>query len=42
MNRSKIGSHSINNMLQSQLNNNDITSKVTCYGRTFSLADKVI
>ncbi|MGP1933947.1 MAG: SF1B family DNA helicase RecD2, partial [Arsenophonus sp. NC-XBC3-MAG3] len=42
MNRGEIGAHSINNMLQSQLNNNDITSKVTRYGRTFSLGDKVI
>ncbi|MGP1947485.1 MAG: SF1B family DNA helicase RecD2, partial [Arsenophonus sp. NC-PG7-MAG3] len=42
MNRGEIGAHSINNMLQSQLNNNDINSKVTSYGRTFSLGDKVI
>ncbi|MFS1583764.1 MAG: ATP-dependent DNA helicase [Candidatus Arsenophonus phytopathogenicus] len=42
MNRGGIGAHSINDMLQSQLNNNDTSSKVTRYGRTFSLGDKVI
>ncbi|MFP3029380.1 MAG: ATP-dependent RecD-like DNA helicase [Arsenophonus sp.] len=42
MNRGGIGAHSINEMLQSHLNNNHITSKVTRYGRTFSLGDKII
>ncbi|MGP1925122.1 MAG: ATP-dependent DNA helicase, partial [Arsenophonus sp. NEOnobi-MAG3] len=42
MNRGGIGAHSINELLQSQLNNNHITSKVTRYGRTFSLGDKII
>ncbi|MGP1958765.1 MAG: ATP-dependent DNA helicase [Arsenophonus sp. NC-CH8-MAG3] len=42
MNRVGIGANSINDMLQSQLNNNDITSKATRYGKTFSLGDKVI
>ncbi|WP_334473086.1 SF1B family DNA helicase RecD2 [Arsenophonus sp. PmNCSU2021_1] len=42
MNRGGIGAHSINDMLQSQLNNNVTSSKVTRYGRTLSLGDKVI
>lgn len=42
MNRGGIGAHSINDILQSKLNNNDASSKVTRYGRTFSLSDKVI
>ncbi|MFT4465954.1 MAG: ATP-dependent DNA helicase [Sodalis sp. (in: enterobacteria)] len=41
MNRGGTGTHSLNNVLQSQLNG-DAEPKVTRYGRTFSPGDKVI
>lgn len=41
MNRGGTGTHSLNNVLQSQLNG-DAEPKMTRYGRTFSPGDKVI
>ncbi|CUX96934.1 SF1B family DNA helicase RecD2 [Candidatus Doolittlea endobia] len=41
MNRGGVGAHSLNNILQSQLNGN-AEPKVTRYGRTFSPGDKIV